>query len=456
MIIIGGSCLAWAVKCQVDYNTTEGFTADRFINTNEVKRPRGILLDPVGDILIVSGKPYSEITTVYKDHENKTVKTVLVNGERLGLTHGIAYNAGYLYASSDTTVYRWPYSPGQRSALGENYEIIIKNIPAGGHETRTLVFDSYNSLYISVGSFANVSLDSDRARILKFNLGQGIQPGGFEYSSGEVYAEGLRNAVGLAFYNAILWAVDNGADDLVRDDIEKDINNSNPADELIKLDKPPGSFYGYPYCWTVYDLPKTNNGRGDQLAWPGYLEDGVHNDAWCNQSSNSIPPTLPLPAHYAPLGLTFYDGTGCDTTGTGAFPCTMKGDAFVAFHGSWNNNPQRGFQVARIPINHETGVRIGEEPIWILREIAPNSCNPCLRPVDLVFDQHGHLIVTSDASGDVIRVMYENGDLDPEPTSSTPGTKPSPTPGPNSVGKLQLSGMLVILMAFTVIQRQYS
>lgn len=53
------------------------------------------------------------------------------------------------------------------------------------------------------------------------------------------------------------------------------------------------------------------------------------------------PPTLAMPAHHAPLGITFYDGKVCDTS-AGAFPCSMKGDAFVTFHGSWNRNPPAG------------------------------------------------------------------------------------------------------------------
>lgn len=41
----------------------------------------------------------------------------IVNGVSLGLNHGIAYNRGYLYASSASTVYRWPYTPGQRTLI---------------------------------------------------------------------------------------------------------------------------------------------------------------------------------------------------------------------------------------------------------------------------------------------------------------------------------------------------
>jgi len=174
---------------QTNFKTAEDFVATRYINQNVVRFPRGILLDEAGDILVISRKPLSQITAVYETSPNVVETTVIVNDQILGLNHGIAYNGGYLYASSDTTVYRWPYTPGQRSAIvgvQSNPEIVIKNMPSGGHETRSLVFDRVNSLYISVGSANNIDSDSSRARIRRFNLGQGIPPGGFEFKSGEV------------------------------------------------------------------------------------------------------------------------------------------------------------------------------------------------------------------------------------------------------------------------------
>ena len=51
-----------------------------------------------------------------------------------------------------------------------------------------------------------------------------------DFSLGEVFADGLRNEVGLAFdAHGVLWGVENGADNLVRDDLGGDIHNDNPA-----------------------------------------------------------------------------------------------------------------------------------------------------------------------------------------------------------------------------------
>ena len=70
------------------------------------------------------------------------------------------------------------------------------------------------------------------------------------------------------------------------------------------------------------------------------MNDGIHTDAWCANVSNNRPPVLALPGHSAPLGITFYDGDNCNATQS--FDCSMKGDAFVAFHGSWDRNVPTG------------------------------------------------------------------------------------------------------------------
>ena len=131
---------------------------------------------------------------------------------------------GFLFASSDTTVYRWAYTVGTRSSLG-NPAVVVRNINADGkggapmgHWTRTLAFDLADRLYISVGSLGNVDADSYRSRIRRFvgvtapTVAGGA---GFEFQTGEVFADGLRNEVGLAFNSSssdqVLFGVENGA-----------------------------------------------------------------------------------------------------------------------------------------------------------------------------------------------------------------------------------------------------
>jgi glucose/arabinose dehydrogenase len=164
-----------------DWVSNNPYFAQNYIN---IAGPRGLLLDNTGDLLVVSG---SGVSAVYEENNsNGTINVVsvrIVNGVGRNLNHGIAYNGGYLYVSSPTTVFRWPYTPGQRQLVTAQAETVINGIPNGGHTTRTLIFDSEGLLYVSCGSNANVDSNSDRARIRRFSI-QGNFP--ISFDSGEV------------------------------------------------------------------------------------------------------------------------------------------------------------------------------------------------------------------------------------------------------------------------------
>jgi glucose/arabinose dehydrogenase len=169
-----------------------------------------------------------------------------------GLNHGLAVHDGYLYASTDSAVYRWSFNTGDGEAsigvtvVGER-ELVIQNIDAdgmggaipGAHSTRTLAFgeddDNVGRLYVSVGSASNVDTDSFRSRIRRFSLQNNntntsmIFPMDF-VEDGQVFADGLRDEVGLAFDRyGVLWGVESSAEDLVRSDLGGDIHNDNPV-----------------------------------------------------------------------------------------------------------------------------------------------------------------------------------------------------------------------------------
>lgn len=99
----------------------------------------------------------------------------------------------------------------------------------------------------------------------------------------------------------------------------------------------------------------------------------------------------------------------------------MKGDLFIAFHGSLNREPPSGYKVVRIPIHPDTHLPNGKmEDIIVTADTTTCASDPstCLRPVDLVFSQTGHLIVSSDSSNDIIRISH-NKDADDDDTSDS-------------------------------------
>ena len=183
---------------------------------------------------------------------------------------------------------------------------------------------------MSIGSLGNVDADSFRSRIRRFDIAAWDASQPLQYNDGETFADGLRNEVGLAFdSHGDLWGVENGADNLYRDDLGGNINNDNPSEELnrFRVDQA-GEHWGYPYCWSEYCLSVENGGSGmkganTQWAWPSFMSAG-YTDDWCRQNTN--PSAMSMPPHSAPLGITFYDWRGMSQEEgcTGGFPKSMR------------------------------------------------------------------------------------------------------------------------------------
>ena len=151
--------------------------------------------------------------------------------------------------------------------------------------------------------------DSRRSRIRRTEAlpGATLPSAGLDFGTLEVFADGLRNEVGLAFdAHGVLWGVENGADNLARADLGGDIHNDNPGEELNRFpESQAGEHWGYPFCWSEFVLPSgRGQGQGTVWAWPSFINDGTHTDAWCRAHTN--PSELSMPAHSAPLGMTFY------------------------------------------------------------------------------------------------------------------------------------------------------
>lgn len=203
-----------------------------------ISRTRSIISTGTSNLLVLERGTESILYLYDSDNDSmpdskRTVASVS------GLTHGLAIRDKYIYASSDTTVYRWPYE-GDYVVNGD-VETVVVNMNADGnggaprgHWTRTLIFDDRGYLYISVGSNNNVDPNSHRSRIRRIILENSSLPVDFQQM--EVFADGLRNEVGLAFdSHGDLWGVENGADNLYRSDLGGDIHQDNPVCALLNL-----------------------------------------------------------------------------------------------------------------------------------------------------------------------------------------------------------------------------
>lgn len=283
----------------------------------------------------------------------------------LNIPHGIAFytvdNQTYLYVAAYNQVVRYKYSNGQMTA-GDT-EVVVPNLPtSNAHVTRTIVFGADNKMYLSMGSGCNVCEEDDerRAAVMQFN------PDG---SDGRIFASGLRNGVGLALNPTTneIWETENSRD-ILGDDM--------PPDEINILQD--GANYGWPYCISnkVWDA---NFKRQDQ--------------PYCD---TTLAPALPLQAHSAPLGISFYTGT--------QFPQDYQDDAFVSFHGSWNRNVKTGYKVVRIHVEN------GRPTLYedFITGFLVNG-NEWGRPVDPVTGPEGSLYLSDDSTNAIYKITYQGG-----------------------------------------------
>lgn len=382
--------------------TTDAWVADDKLCVYEFAADLGparqMAFAPNGDLFISNG---SKITVLADDDgDGKSAaseRTTFV--EQNGLNHGLAFSrdAAYIYGSNATTVWRWGYTAGARTAAGDA-EVIVDDIPGTGHSTRTLVFDSQGRLYVSVGSAENVdSKPNDlatRAQIRRFDVTAGIPTDGFAYEDGEIVASGMRNEVGL-YMDARdrMWGVENGRDQLSDDGV--DIHNGNPGEEINLIDGTGPQYYGYPSCFTEFDLAG-GNGAGTQWADPTLAAGALKTDDWCRDATQVHPPAFALPAHWAPLGVLEYQGS--------LLP--WGNDLIVASHGSWNAEPQVGRVIARVHRGGDTLTRF--EPIIGERggdgQLRQGTWN--VRPVDVREAADGSVYFSDDNSGRVFKISY--------------------------------------------------
>ena len=269
---------------------------------------------------------------------------------------GLAFRGDTMYVGETNRVDR--FNPGSTTPI-----VVVPNLPAGGHSTRTVVFGPDGKMYVSVGSSCNIcdETDSLRAAVSRFD------PDG---SHGKVFARGLRNSVGLAFNPTTheLWANNNDRDNL-GDDLPPEHLN------ILKV----GKWYGWPKCY----LP------------------GKPNPEYAGTDCSTVePPAGTFQAHSAPLGIAFYTAT--------QFPADYQGDAFMTFHGSWNRSIPTGVKVVRVHLQAGKVVSSSDFVTGWLPPGATSTSTRWGRPVSLLVLPDGSLLVSDDDGGRIWRVRYGN------------------------------------------------
>lgn len=344
-------------------NLPPGFTISTYAKLQDKARMMAVSPDGVVFVTETNGGR----VVLLKD-KGKTAERV-VFAEGLDTPHGLAFyrvnNTDYLYVAEHGRVVRFAYQPGLQKAAAPTPEVIVPDVPKNGtyHKTRTIAFGKDGKMYVSLGGGCNFcEAEFPRGGILQFN------PDG---TGRRVYSQGMRNGVGLAVHPVTgeLWETENSRD-LLGDEM--------PPDEInvARL----GGHYGWPYC--------ISNGVWDDKA------DDKRNQGFCD---TTISPVMPIAAHSAPLGLSFYSGQ--------QFPAEYQGDAFVGLHGTATGSRAEkiGFSVVRVrvqngrPVSYENFVTG-----WLLDDKKTNWG----RPVMPITAPDGSLLVTDDGADAVFKISY--------------------------------------------------
>ena len=327
--------------------------------------------------------------------------------QRFGDTgaNGIAWGEGQLYFAPNDRVIRYNFT-GDELVPSAAPEVIASGLPVGGdHPRKTIVLDGKGNVYVNHGSasnscqVANRQLESPgidpcpeltvRAGVWRFSattLGQTL-------ASGRRVATETRNMNALALNPAdgLLYGAQNGRDQLFEnwpDLFDERDDALLPAEELFRIDD--GKAYGWPYCY--YD-----GVRNVKVLAPEYGGDGKTVGRCATRES----PLADYPAHWAPLGMTFYTGS--------AFGNKYDGGLFIAFHGS-RFDPRLqpagpGYNVAFVP--WQNGKPVGKFEVFADDFAAgnPTPTGAAHRPVGLAEAPDGSLYVSDDKGGWIYRIV---------------------------------------------------
>ncbi|HEY1990969.1 MAG TPA: sorbosone dehydrogenase family protein [Gammaproteobacteria bacterium] len=287
-------------------------------------------------------------------------KSVFLQG--LNSPFGMALVGDSLYVADTDAVLKFPYKEGETEIKEPGVKVV--DLPAGTinhHWTKNLVADG-KTLYVTVGSNSNAGdngpqAEEGRAAIWQVDLATGQH---------RIYASGMRNPEGMDFQpdTGALWAVVQERDE---------IGNDLVPDYMTAVKD--GAFYGWPYSYYGQhpdDRPQPP--RPDLVA-------------------KAIPPDYALGAHTASMGLAFDKA--------GLFPASYKDGAFIGQHGSWNRKPPNGYQVIFVPF--VDGQPKGD-PEPVLTGFLNQDDDAYGRPVCVIFDKSGALLVADDVGNTVWRV----------------------------------------------------
>lgn len=331
-------------------------------------------------------------------------QTTVVDG--LTQPHGLAFDGSTLYVAESDEVDAYRYADGAVS----DRRVVVDGLPdaksadlggAYAHALKSVVVGPDRSLYVSIGSTANIS-PADRSAVPERASILRVDPETGRYS---VYAQGVRNGTGLAVApDGAVWTAVNDRDQTPypydRDydgDGKSDLGrvmtayvNDHPEEMVARLTE--GRDLGWPYCDPDPDVDPGARGTALDFTDRGFVRDQDTNADGSKLDCASLPDVeLGLPAHSAPLGMAFTPSNGLAGFGRGAL---------IGVHGSWDRTPPQPPQVWFLPWRDGTL----QPPVAFLTGFQDPGGSRWGRTVAAVQGPDGAVYVTDDTADAIYRV----------------------------------------------------
>lgn len=302
------------------------------------------------------------IGRVYAITEKNGKREHKVIAEGLQQPNGIAFKNGALYVLSIDKALRFDGIEDKLAApQATDISAAIKMPASTHHNWKFAAVGPDNKLYMSIGAPCNVCEVNTGMHAL-------IRRQDLDGGNIEIVARGVRNSIGFDWHPQTkeLWFTDNGRDWAGDNGPEEELNRV-AANNI-------GGFFGFPYCHA--------NGVADpDIKKP-------------NPCAGVTLPVATLGPHAAALGMRFYSGN--------MFPADYKNTALIARRGSWNRTKKFGYDVVQAKIN---GGRATITP-FLTGFLDPATDAFWGRPVDVLQQPDGSVLVADEQNGAIYRVSY--------------------------------------------------
>lgn len=295
--------------------------------------------------------------------------------------HGMQFFDGLLWFTTSGAIYKARDTGGDGRA--DEILTVVDGLPSGGGHWFRSILVTPDGLYTSIGDAGNITVQTgtERQKIWHFDL---------DGKNKKLFASGLRNTEKLRLRPGTdeVWGADHGSDNygasLGESRGHQPFTDLNPPDEFNHYIE--GGFYGHPFI-TGNRIP-----RSEFIKRPDIVE----------LAEKTIPPAWCNGAHWANNGFTFLTGD--------YFP-DHDGDAFIAFHGSWNSSVPVGYCIERILFDKVTGKPYGNLKIV---DCLKEGKQVLARPVDCAQAPDGSILFSCDQPTAIYRIT--RAETPPQPS----------------------------------------